>query len=396
MSTLPTSLSAAPARRRYHFHPPGVVYVVVTLFIAVGALNSQNNLLFAALGLAMGGLLVSGLVSGTALMGLRVQREVLGPAVAGRPVAIRYTVINTNRWTPAFALHVEEVPARRGVAGWRGFFAGPRAFVAHVPSRGRARVEALVVPRRRGEARLSAVRVWTTFPFGLARKSLTFEIEETVVVRPAELRLRPEVLERLVARTPSGMGAAPIPGSGEEFFGVREYVAGDSPRWIAWRASARTGQLVVRQHSSPSPARLWVVIRLGRPGDEAADERAIALAASLLAAGERETVAVGLAVPLVRLAATPRQDRRHLDRLQTALARLDLEAVEGARSRGDERFPEQAARSGACVVVHAGTALSSFGGRGARHVSGEELAELVAEDEETQRALAMLAPEARA
>src|ERR1041385_4840021 len=64
------SKPAAPLRR-YHFHGPGLVYILVTLFIAMGAINSQNNLLFAALGLAIGGLLISGIISGGALLGVR-------------------------------------------------------------------------------------------------------------------------------------------------------------------------------------------------------------------------------------------------------------------------------------------------------------------------------------
>src|SRR5207253_2912685 len=45
----PPVLLTSPARplRRYHFHAPGLVYILVTLFIAIGAINSQNNLLFA-------------------------------------------------------------------------------------------------------------------------------------------------------------------------------------------------------------------------------------------------------------------------------------------------------------------------------------------------------------
>src|SRR5438445_186493 len=32
-----------------------------------------------------------------------------------------------------------------------------------------------------------------------------------------------------------------------EFHGLRQFRAGDSPRWIHWRTSARTGELVVRE-----------------------------------------------------------------------------------------------------------------------------------------------------
>jgi hypothetical protein len=37
-------------QRRYHFRYAGLIYIGVTVFIAIGALNSQNNLLFWAWG----------------------------------------------------------------------------------------------------------------------------------------------------------------------------------------------------------------------------------------------------------------------------------------------------------------------------------------------------------
>ena len=44
--------------RRYHLHPPGVVYCIITTLLGLGALNSQNNLLFGAF--AYVGYLVAG------------------------------------------------------------------------------------------------------------------------------------------------------------------------------------------------------------------------------------------------------------------------------------------------------------------------------------------------
>jgi len=104
--------------RRYHFHAPGVLYVAVTLFLALGAINSQNNLLFAALGLAIGGLLVSGIISGASLLGLRVERDPIVHASVGAPLTVSYTISNTNRFFPAFGLGVMELPGRNA-QGWQ-------------------------------------------------------------------------------------------------------------------------------------------------------------------------------------------------------------------------------------------------------------------------------------
>jgi uncharacterized protein (DUF58 family) len=54
--------------------------------------------------------------------------------------------------------------------------------------------------------------------------------------------------------------AAPRAGSGNELFGIREYRAGDSLRRIHWRASARHGELVVREYQPPGVRTLSIVV----------------------------------------------------------------------------------------------------------------------------------------
>lgn len=376
--------------RRYHFHMPGVMYVLVTLFIAVGAINGQNNLLFAGLGLAIGGLLSSGVISGAALMGVRLRRVPGGPATAGRAYRLRYEIANANRVMPVFGLHVEEAVERRAKAASRAF-AGARAFAAYVGPRRTQVIAAPLRPMERGVARLPAVRVWSTFPFGLARKSLTFEAPRSIEVRPADLPLRGGLVERLAARASAGVDAERAAGSGEEFFGLREYVVGDSPRQIAWRASARTGTLVVRQHAMPSPIRLWVVLRFGDAGsaDRRLSERAIALAASLLRAADEQGVAVGLAVPAGPVVLPPRVDRRQLDRALSALAGLNVPNGSGAA----EGFPEAAARAShgaVCVVVHAGGVDRSFAPPHAWHLSAADPASWLEDSADARHILAEL------
>ncbi len=370
--------------RRYHFHAPGLIYVLVTLFIAVGAINSQNNLLFATLGLAMGGLLASGVLSGWALLGVRVAREPTPSGTVGQPLVLRYSVRNANRFMPVFGMHLEEIPASPS-----SLLRSAHAFVVHAGPGESVHAAAPVAPRHRGVFASAGVRVWSTFPFGLVKKSLVFPVERLIEVRPAALPLKRGLVSRLSARAAAGVGAEQTPGAGEEFFGLREYVPGDSLRRVAWRASARTGALVVRQYSRPSPIRMWVVLRLGPRGES--DEPAIALAASLLRHADEAGIAVGLCIPRTGFAAPPRVERRHLDRMLTVLTRLD--AAEARAAPGPEHFPESAARAGrgaVCVVVHAAPIDRSFGPRHARHLEAATLGDWIEDTPEGRAAIEML------
>lgn len=376
-----TSGQVPEPRRRYHFHLPGLLYTVVTVFLALGAFNSQNNLLFWALGLAFGGLIVSGVVSGSVLMGIQIRREPVAPAAVGESMRVRYLLANASRFVPAFALHIEEADehVRRGpTPTWRWHIEQPKGLVLHVGPRERVSVVAEVTPERRGEVRFTAVRVWTTFPFGITKKSVTFFQEGTAVVRPRLLPVRTSLLESIRSRTNMGHEATSIAGMGEEFFGLREYVPGDPPRMLAWRPSARLNQLVVRTNTTPSPRKVWLVLRLEGAGEEM-QERAISLVASLLSLAARQGNSVGLAVPGAGIVISPRNEPRHVERLLNELGCLDLAALNV--SQRVERFPAAASHGGGCIVVHAGSLDPTWGSRRARHLSARSLESLLSSNE---------------
>jgi uncharacterized protein (DUF58 family) len=384
----PTPSGSRP-QRRYHFHTPGVLYTLVTLLLAIGAFNSQNNLLFASLGLAIGGLLVSGILSGSALLGLRLERLPIEQTHVGGRLVLRYRATNSNRTVPAFGLTLNELP---GDTTWQQHAPSIRAYFACVPARGRrsggrkgsADAEFALEPRRRGAFVLGPVRLWTTFPFGLTKKSITFSIPAATVVHPVQLPVRQGILDKLTVRAHSGVGAAASPGLGDEFYGLREYADGDNPRWIAWRRSARTGQMVVRQNSSPTPRVLWIVVSLRRGDRVERAERAIALASALIRACSHEGASVGLAVPSHGVAMPPRAAHRALGAMLERLATLDVGAGE------EPAFPAQAIRGAANVVIHAGTPMTGFGSARSRHVDVGDMNDLLVTGEALSKALALI------
>jgi len=98
----------------------------------------------------------------------------------------------------------------------------------------------------------------------------------------------PELLSQL------GVHASRVRGTGTEFADVRPYAAGDAQRDVNWRASARTGELMVSQRYRDHAADVVVLLdHLGR--NDAYDRRLVdaavrggtAVARAYLAAGDR-------------------------------------------------------------------------------------------------------------
>ncbi len=386
----PTSAQRKPLgarvriQRKTRFGIGGFWYSAITLFTALGAFNSQNNLLYWTFGFALALLLVSGTLSLAMLMGVRVEREWISGAAVGDPIRVRYRVRNTNRLFPAFALSIEEQgfdppsPAKlslwqriRGVRpappGSAPLFSRPHAFVAHVGAGETVHTEARVIARKRGPATFTGLIVQTSFPFGLVHRSLQIDQHGAAVVTPQPV---PVDLESTAASSRNGHqnAASRRAGRGDEFFALREYVHGDSPRDVAWRASAKRGTLLVRQFAAPTPQRVWIVLHLrARPGTDADDEHAIRIAAGLARRAEAAGMEYALAVPLTRLLVHPRRGDGHLSRLMTDLGLIDLGLDDGRGARS--AFPPQTTSGGSnssCVVVHGGQLDGAFAPRSDR------------------------------
>ena len=100
---------------------------------------------------------------------------------------------------------------------------------------------------RRGVYEVGPLVAVASDPLGLSR-------QETVVAEPFELLVHPRVelaadrpLTRQYEDPPIRPPVSKPWPSGLEFYGMREFAAGDDLRRIVWRASARTGKIMVRE-----------------------------------------------------------------------------------------------------------------------------------------------------
>jgi len=398
-------------RRRYHFGTPGITYVFVTVLIALGAFNSQNNLLFWAFGFSLALLIVSGLLSGAMLMGIDLERLGVDEARVGERTAIGYRLRNRNRFIPAFALSIVEVDRRvswtasrrtRQAAdsvNWPVHLTVPRAFAAHVGAGQSVVAEAGVYGIRRGRARLSGVLVSTAFPFGIIKKSLLFEQEDHLIVHPARIQADASLLRQAARLGERGSMPTRRAGTGAEFFSLREYRAGDAMKSIAWSASARRGELLVRQPAAPSPIRVIIALDFGAQSasgsasGSAADEHAICAAAALIDVASQHGLEVGLRIPSASIDVRAREGRLHRRQLLDELAVVD---TRGARL--DPNAParvENPSERAALIIVHA-AAPSSWASSvaGALHVQASEIGVQAAREAPRKSAIASHPPRA--
>jgi uncharacterized protein (DUF58 family) len=123
-----------------------------------------------------------------------------------------------------------------------------------------------VKPARRGEAVVELSAVGSLFPFGFLRKNIGMALRHAVLVWPAQVEYQWAGTASDQAGS-SGRRTARI-GTGDDLLALRTYQRGDSHRLIHWKASARLGQLMIRQFAAEShdgfvlrldtPAAVWI------------------------------------------------------------------------------------------------------------------------------------------
>jgi uncharacterized protein (DUF58 family) len=224
------------SKRPFKLTRGGWIFILYTIGVGAGAINTGNNLLYLIFGIFLGLILASGVLSDLTLWGVSVETLFPKSTRAGEPLYIPLLLTNTKRRFPSLSIRVE-VEANLDGASISG--------QAHCPSIERkATASALVVvhPARRGVLRLQKIKLSTRFPFGLLRKSWTLPQTdpETVLIHPALVPIKGMSVLKSFER----LGAAvnlQKKGEGIHPYGIREWEPADNPKRIHWKASAKRG-----------------------------------------------------------------------------------------------------------------------------------------------------------
>lgn len=295
----------------------GIVYVLLTLVIAIAALNTGNNLLYIVVAAMLAAILVSGVASAWVLRWLELDVRLPEHVFAGRPVLGRIVLRNQRRYLPSFSIRVlatrkaRRLPEKR----WRWeptTFAfplnrPPEKQWLRLPDRRLRRVKLVQPPPgifenkiyfpflppgaelsadlelhfdRRGRYREDSFGLATRFPFAFLTKTRHVELEKEVLVFP-----RIEETDELYEILPliRGEWETFVRGRGLDLYRIREYMPEDSARHVDWKATAKSGSLKVREFAREDDRKLSIIFEnpTVRAISEDAYEKAVTLAASL-------------------------------------------------------------------------------------------------------------------
>ncbi len=297
--------------RRIRFTAGGALFSAGTLAIGFAAVNTGNNLLHLLFGAMLGFIALSGWLSERVLRQLEIRRRTPRGVTVDRPLRISYKVTNHKRWFPTLAVHLIE----EGLP--------ETAFIGRVGAGESTDSGSQNQFVHRGVYPLETLTLSTSFPFGLFTKERDVPLPGELVIWP-----RSDRHVRLSA-PPGGRGRPQFSNSSEgtptargEYRGLREYRAGDDPRDIHWRTSAKIGIPVTREYDYEANETIRICLDTRALPGEAA-EVAIEVAAAVAARAYRRGRRFGLTTCTSEL--DPGGGSGQFERVLDLLARVDFD-----------------------------------------------------------------------
>ena len=220
--------------RRIYILPTryGLLLGALLLLMLIGSLNYDNNpaylLTFFLISIAVNAMYQTW----RNLRGVQLRLFYSEPVFCGQEVPLRFQLNSGDGIEhPAIQADIDD-----------------SAGIDDLPANGQGQVLTVTLPTgRRGWLYPGRVTVSTRYPLGLFRAWCYVELQERVLVYP-----RPALQGSSMVGSSEASGEQGIDEHGiDDFFGLRDYRSGDSPRHIDWKSLARERGVMSKQFTSP-------------------------------------------------------------------------------------------------------------------------------------------------
>ncbi len=277
----------------------GLLFALALAVMLLGAIN-YNLALGHALVFLLAGLGIVGMIhTFRNLFGLIVTPGRCEPVFAGETAFFPLSLDN-DRTAPRLALELAAdaaLPVGTAIEGL-----------------GKTRVRVPLPAHRRGWLALPRVRLATRYPLGLFTAWSYLQPEMRCLVYP-----QPVAAPLPMAGTSHWGGEWHGDGGQEDFAGFRDRQPADSPRHVAWKASARNageGPLLIKAFAGGAQSKL--VFEWQHTAPELSDEIRLGMLTGWILAAEAAGTSYGLRLP--HLSLPPGRGSRHCQRCLEALA----------------------------------------------------------------------------
>jgi uncharacterized protein (DUF58 family) len=277
---------------RFRLTREGVHYIGILLFIFVGALLRDINLLILLAGAMIGLLLLQWRFNVRTLIGLSALRSLPRHTFVGQSTEVTVQVKNPKRWLGSWLILVQD-PLQKVLPTLQRLSEKGQTVIDEVRPASTSTSQYKLVFHQRGKYEVGPSTISTRFPLGLGKGSRTLDNAGQITVYPRLGSLTPRIQHLFQQEMHGNAQVSRKVGMHEaDFYGLRPWSTGDSKRWIHWRTTARLGELSVRQFERQQRRQACILLDLFSveprsqiPNDQV--ELAIAFVATLASATAR-------------------------------------------------------------------------------------------------------------
>lgn len=217
----------------------GFFFGLCLLVMLLASVNFQSNLSYGLTFLLATLFLLAILHTFANLSGLQIRALRARPAFPGQQTEYEIQITRSRR---------------REHYGVYCRFADSPAVCVNLVAQDSQRISLHAPVGERGWHHPGRMLVETTYPLGLLRCWTWIDLDLYAMVYPRPLPCAE--LPGLATDEPDG-AAVPVPGS-DDFYGFRDYRAGDSPRQIYWKGLARGAQVQTKQYTAYADRCVWL------------------------------------------------------------------------------------------------------------------------------------------
>lgn len=219
---------------------PGYVLIILAVGLCAAAYNTTSNILFLTLSILLACFIVSGILSWLNFRGVRWRLVGDPPYRAMQEGWLRVELENCKKYFPVrgiwFNVKVEGVDHSGRVRLPDPLSPGKKEIL-----------EWSFRPESRGKLVVKLSGMISQYPYGFLRKSLGAPLELSLMVWPERIRYGLKEASYSLLQRPGEISRRP--GQGDDLIQIRKYEHGDSFHRVHWKATARTGTLMVRKMS---------------------------------------------------------------------------------------------------------------------------------------------------
>ncbi len=240
------------SKHKVTFTESGRYTLVVAFLMAIVGFLLQSNLLYLIFS-GLGALILTDLLfSFFCFKGLKVSRFCPTHALRGENFTMRLRVENTSY--TKFFLNVTDFGFTENM---------PKERLGIIPKIGKEESVTLSYVKHvkaRGTYFINNTLIESAFPFGFWKVERVFTAQSKIIIYPEFYETPQFAVSYRGIRAEFANTSSNRPGTGGDFFEIREYQYGDSLKNIHWKATAKAGKLMVKQLEKFTLSNLSIIL----------------------------------------------------------------------------------------------------------------------------------------